>query len=152
VSGKQSWLIPKGADGGEFKYQIEALKAIATPVDDAMKAAREIGEERAKAQFKTLAITEKTGADDVTEAVNHFLDKWCHGLSTIVEDADVIVTALTAAINDFLVADTKVGYEILMAGREEQYKADHPVSTWLENHGITGKQEHFQELDSKSQG
>ncbi|MFF6993485.1 hypothetical protein ACFY93_00765 [Streptomyces sp. NPDC008313] len=141
MSDRQSWLIPKGADGGEFKYQVALLKSIATPLDESMTAARDICEERGKAKFTIHGTLDKSGAPDVTDAVNGFLDKWCHGLGTIVDDADVIVSALRTTINDFLATGTEVAYKILMDERLQQFKDDHPVTTWLEDQGITGEQQ-----------
>lgn len=143
MSGGQGWLIPRGADGGEFKYEVQFLQSIAKPLGESTKAAREIAGERAKATFKTLGFEEKTGTTDVTDAVNDFFDKWCHGLGCIADDADVIVSALTATINDFLLAETKARYQVMMLERQKQYEKDHPVSTWLEGHGISGEQKAF---------
>ncbi|MFD7403819.1 hypothetical protein ACFV7R_14350 [Streptomyces sp. NPDC059866] len=78
----------------------------------------------------------KTGTEEVSQAVDDFLDKWCHGLGCIAEDADVIVSALSATINDFLVTETKVKYDLMMVQRQKQFEEDHPVTSWLEDQGI----------------
>ncbi|MEU5520145.1 hypothetical protein ABZ759_05435 [Streptomyces sp. NPDC047860] len=107
MSDTQAWLIPKGADGGEFKWEVQFLQSIARPLEESTSAARKISGERADQRFDNVfQVTEdNTGAGEVTEAVNDFLDKWCHGLGCIADDADVIVTALSATINDFLVRE-----------------------------------------------
>ncbi|MFD7710618.1 hypothetical protein ACFV6E_11925 [Streptomyces sp. NPDC059785] len=143
MSDKQGWLIPKGADGGEFKYQVAYLKSIAGPLDDSMEAARKIREERSKAALKSLTTFEKSGSGTVTEAVHGFLDKWCHGLGVIVDDSELITGALHASINDFLATDTEVAYKAMMAERQKKYEDEHPVSTWLEEHGVTGEQKRY---------
>ncbi|GHH96372.1 hypothetical protein [Streptomyces capillispiralis] len=145
MSDGQSWLIPRGADGGEFKWEVTFLQSIARPLEESTDAARAISKERAEARFDlaSLAGEDRTGASEVTGAVNDFLDKWCHGLGCIADDADVIVSALSATINDFLVAETKARYKVMMLERQEQYKEDHPVSTFLEEHGITEKRTEF---------
>ncbi|GGP66871.1 hypothetical protein [Streptomyces calvus] len=145
MSDGQSWLIPRGADGGEFKWEVKFLQSIARPLEESTDAARKIAKERAQAGFDlaSLAGEDKTGASEVTGAVNDFLDKWCHGLGCIADDADVIVSALSATINDFLVAETKARYKVMMLERQEQYEKDHPVSTFLEKHGITEERTEF---------
>ncbi|MFI5683752.1 hypothetical protein [Streptomyces sp. NPDC051636] len=154
MSGGQGWLIPKGADGGEFKYEVQFLESIAQPLEESTAAARKLAGDRAEERFEFAALNtlDKTGANDVTDAVNTFLDKWCHGLGCIADDADVIVSALSSTINTFLVTETKVAYEIMMVRLEKEYKDDHPVTTWLEGYGITGKQQQFSErVDSPQQ-
>lgn len=143
MSDTQAWLIPKGADGGEFKWEVQFLQSIARPLEESTSVARKISEERADQLFdNAFQVTEEnTGAGEVTEAVNDFLDKWCHGLGCIADDADVIVTALSATINDFLVTETKNRYKALMLERQEQFKDDHPVTTFLEEHGLAEKGE-----------
>ncbi|MGA5316785.1 hypothetical protein ACPCTK_22150 [Streptomyces pseudogriseolus] len=145
MSGTQGWLIPKGADGGEFKWEVQFLQSIAQPLEESTAAARKIAEERADAAFDLAALTAEnaTGADDVTGAVNDFLDKWCHGLGCIADDADVIVSALSATINDFLVTETKTKYQAMMLERQRQFEDDHPVTGFLEDHGIAEERTEF---------
>ena len=141
----ESWLIPRGADGGEFKYEVQFLQSIARPLEESTEAARRLAGESAEQRLEFMALNtlEKTGANDVTDAVDTFLDKWSHGLGRIADDADVIVAALASAINTFLVTDTKVGYEARRVRLREQYEDDRPVTTWLEGYGIEGKEQHF---------
>lgn len=138
MSGTQGWLIPKGADGGEFKWEVKFLQSIARPLEESTSVARKISEERADQFFNdAFQVTEaNTGAGEVTEAANDFLDKWCHGLGCIADDADMIVAALSATINDFLVTETRTRYKAMMLERQEQFEDDHPVTTWLEEHGL----------------
>ncbi|MGA5114868.1 hypothetical protein [Streptomyces pseudogriseolus] len=139
MSGTQGWLIPMGADGGEFKWEVQFLQSIAQPLEEATAAARKIAEERADAAFDLAALT----AENATGAVNDFLDKWCHGLGCIADDADVIVTALSATINDFLVTETKAKYQVMMLERQQQFENDHPVTGFLEDHGIAEERTEF---------
>ncbi|GGV32969.1 hypothetical protein ACIRPR_26415 [Streptomyces griseoflavus] len=138
MSDVQGWLIRRGADGGEFKWEVQFLQSIARPLEESTSAARKISKERAGQFFDdAFQVTEdRTGAGEVTEAVNDFLDKWCHGLGCIADDADMIVAALSATINDFLVTETKNRYKAMMLERQQQYENDHPVTTWLEEHGL----------------
>jgi hypothetical protein len=144
--GGEAWLIPKGADGGKFKYEVRFLQSIARPLEESTAAARKFAGESAERRMDVLALNtpDKTGADDVTDAVNTFLDKWSHGLGCIADDADVIVAALASSINTFLVTDTKVGYEARQVRLRQQYEDDHPVTTWLEGYGIEGKEVRFE--------
>ncbi|MFH8709476.1 hypothetical protein [Streptomyces rubrogriseus] len=91
MSDAQGWLIPLGADGGEFKWEVQFLQSIARPLEESTAAARKIAGERAEQMFDDpfQATEDKTGAAEVTEAVGDFLDKWCHGLGCIADDADV---------------------------------------------------------------
>lgn len=144
----QGWLIPKGADGGDFKYEVQFLQSIARPLEESTEAARKLAGDRAQERmdFASLHTLDKTGTADVTDAVDAFLDKWCHGLGCIADDADVIVAALSSTINTFLVTETKVAYDMMMVRLEKEYRDEHPVTTWLEEeHGITGTQRHFGE-------
>ncbi|MFH9180297.1 hypothetical protein [Streptomyces albogriseolus] len=145
MSDTQGWLIPLGADGGEFKWEVQFLQSIARPLEESTAAARKISKERAGAAFDiaSLAGEAKTGANEVTAAVNDFLDKWCHGLGCIADDADVIVTALSATINDFLVTETKARYKAMMLERQQQFEDDHPVTEFLEGHGVAEKRTEF---------
>lgn len=145
MSETQGWLIRKGADGGEFKWQVQFLKSITRPLEESTEAARKIAKQQAEEQFdfQGMADVHKTGTDDVTLAVDDFLEKWCHGLGCIADDADVIVSALSATINDFLATETKVAYEMMMVGRLKEFEADHPVSNWLEDHGVSGESSEF---------
>ncbi|MFD7300159.1 hypothetical protein ACFV83_04400 [Streptomyces pharetrae] len=145
--GGEAWLLPRGADGGEFAYEVHFLQSIERPLVESTAAARELAGESAeqRLEFLTLTTLDKTGADDVTDAVDTFIAKWSHGLGCIADDAEVIVAALASAINTFLVTDTKVGYEARQVRLQEQYKDDHPVTTWLEGYGVEGGKQHFQE-------
>ncbi|BFO15816.1 hypothetical protein SHKM778_22040 [Streptomyces sp. KM77-8] len=138
MSGVQGWLIPKGADGGEFKWEVRFLQSIARPLEESTSAARKIAGERAEhALYHPFQITvDQIGTAEVTEAVDDFLDKWCHGLGCIADDADMIVSALTATINDFLVTETRTRYKAMMLERQRQFEDDHPVTGFLEDHGI----------------
>ncbi|MER6346656.1 hypothetical protein ACWC10_13095 [Streptomyces sp. NPDC001595] len=143
--GGQGWLIPKGADGGDFKYEVQFLQSIARPLEESTKAARDFAGESAERRLELMALNtlDKTGADEVTDAVDSFLAKWSHGLGCIADDADVIVAALASVINTFLVTDTKVAYEARMVELQKQQKGDRPVTSWLEGQGITGKEQQF---------
>ena len=55
------------------------------------------------------------------------------------DDADVIVAALSATINDFLVTETKTRYKAMMLERQQQFEDDHPVTEFFEGHGIAEK-------------
>ena len=153
--GGEAWLIPKGADGGEFKYEVQFLQSIARPLGESTQSARKLAGESAEKRMEFMALNtlDKTGANDVTDAVDSFLAKWTHGLGLIADDADVIVAALSSAINTFLVTDTKVAYEARQVRLQEQYKDDHPVTTWLEGMGIEGKEVRFKSrMDSPQPG
>ncbi|MEV5316542.1 hypothetical protein AB0K92_02505 [Streptomyces sp. NPDC052687] len=143
--GGEAWLIPRGADGGEFRYEVRFLQSIARPLGESTAAARSFAGESAERRMDVLALNtlDKTGADDITDAVNTFLDKWSHGLGCIADDAEVIVASLSSAINTFLVTDTKVAYEARQVRLQQQYEDDHPVTTWLEGYGITEKKAVF---------
>ncbi|WP_369193422.1 hypothetical protein [Streptomyces djakartensis] len=145
MSDTQGWLIPRGADGGEFKWEVQFLQSIARPLEESTAAARKISGERAEQRLDNVfQITEDTTGDgEVTQAVNDFLDKWCHGLGCIADDADMIVSALSATINDFLVTETKTKYKAMMLERQQQFEDDHPVTNWLEGHGIAEKRTEF---------
>ncbi|MCF2131884.1 hypothetical protein L1I79_36500 [Strepomyces sp. STD 3.1] len=145
MSDAQGWLIPLGADGGEFKWEVQFLQSIARPLEESTAAARKIAGERAEHMFDDpFQITEdKTGAAEVTEAAGDFLDKWCHGLGCIADDADVIVSALGATINDFLVTETKTRYKAMMLERQQQFEDDHPFTSFVEGHGIAEKSTEF---------
>lgn len=142
MSDAQGWLIPRGADGGEFTWEVQFLQSIAQPLEESTAAARKIAGDRAEQRFDDVfQVTEDTtGAGAVTTAVNDFLDKWCHGLGCIADDADVIVSALSATINDFLVTETRTRYKAMMLERQQQHEDDHPVTTWLEEHGVAAEE------------
>ncbi|MGW3728989.1 hypothetical protein [Streptomyces sp. NPDC000851] len=145
MSDGQSWLIPLGADGGDFKWEVQFLRSIARPLAESTDVARKIAKQQAEEQFDFAGMTEvaKTGTEEVSQAVDDFLDKWCHGLGCIAEDADVIVSALSATINDFLVTETKVKYDLMMVQRQKQFEEDHPFTSWLEDQGIGGERTQF---------
>ncbi|MDT0402321.1 MULTISPECIES: hypothetical protein [Streptomyces] len=145
MSGGQGWLIPLGADGGEFTWEVQFLQSIARPLEESTAAARKIAGERAEhALDSPFQVTEdQTGTAEVTEAVEDFLDRWCHGLGCIADDADVIVSALSATINDFLVTETKTRYKAMMLERQQRFEDDHPVTGFLEDHGIAEERKEF---------
>ncbi|CAL9466012.1 hypothetical protein RKD49_005014 [Streptomyces glaucescens] len=151
----ESWLVPRGADGGDFKYEVQFLQSIARPLEESTEAARKLAGESAEQRLEFMALNtlDKTGASEVTDAVDSFLAKWSHGLGCIADDADVIVAALASVINTFLVTDTKVAYEARMVELQKQQKDDRPVTSWLEGHGITGKEQQFRpRTESTEQG
>lgn len=133
----QSWLIPVGADGGEFRMEVRFLRSIITPLREAVSDAKEIRDGSWDDELALLADTAKAagGSEEISQAVDHFMGKWGHGLKAISDEAGTIADNLQATVNDFLATETKAAYDMLMARREREAEAaGGPVTSFVNDH------------------